>query len=72
VAAVSVAGIVQLSIAGPVLVRWAAIAIAACAASSGAAWFLWLTPLDRADVMRRVRRSPRLMPAETLSPSELR
>jgi len=72
VAAVSVAGIVQLSIAGPVLVRWAAIAIAACAASSGAAWFLWLTPLDRADVMLRVRRSPRLMPAETLSPSELR
>jgi O-antigen/teichoic acid export membrane protein len=72
VAAMAVAGIVHLSISGPVLVRGAAIGTAACVAAIAAAWFLWLTPAERADVIRQVRRTPRLMPAETLTPSELR
>jgi O-antigen/teichoic acid export membrane protein len=72
VAAVGIAGFVHSWIGGPVLVRWAAIATAAGVASTGTAWLLWLTPLDRAHVIRRVRRSPRLTVAETLTPTGLR
>ena len=70
-AALGVAGLVHASISGPVLVRWAVIGIAACAASVSAAWLVWLTVPERADVLRRLRRSSRVTATETLTPSGL-